>query len=204
MKKFLCFTTLLASFPLQAATIDFEAQGAGAPPAFNNTLNSPLTIGIATFSGGQLLKNEASSADTTAVYATAGGAPYLNPLTISFFQPINGFSLAVTNNTPDTYTVAGNVGGSQSLSLNANAFQIFNLAGAGITSVTISSATPVFWDFAIDDVTFSTGSTAVPEPALFVPAGLLLLSALLRIRRPYVRRPLRLSNASTNVSASQS
>jgi len=175
MKNFRFFAALLASFPLQAATIDFEAQGVGAPSAFNNTLSSPLAIGIATFYGGQLLKNEASSADTGTVYATAGGAPYLNPLTISFSQPVDEFSLVITNNTPDTYTVAGNVGGSQSLSLNANAFHIFSLAGNGITSVTISSATPIFWDFAIDNVTFSAASTAAPEPSLFVSLGLILL-----------------------------
>lgn len=177
------FAAFLASLPAYGTTIDFEAQGGSAPPAFNNTLNSPLTIGIATFRGGQLLKNETNSADVSAVYATAGGAPYLDPLSITFSQPIAGFGLTVTNNAPDTYTVADNLGGSQSLGLNANSSQIFSLTGTGITSVTIASATTTFWDFAIDNVTFSAASTAVPEPGTLLPfAAILLLVWLPTVR----------------------
>lgn len=186
MKKhfiYILFAAFITSLPIHAMTIDFEAQGGSAPPAFNNTLNSPLTIGIATFRGGQLLKNETGSADITAVYATAGGAPYLDPLTITFSQQVAGFSLTVTNNTPDTYVVADNFGGSQSLSLNANASRIFSLADTGITGVTISSATTTFWDFAIDTVTFSESSSAAPEPVTFVPVGSVLLVGLLLRRR---------------------
>jgi hypothetical protein len=177
------FAAFIASLPVHATTIDFEAQGGSAPPSFNNTLNSPLSIGIASFRGGQLLKNEAGGVDVSAVYATAGGAPYLDPLTITFSQPVAGFSLTVTNNTPDTYTVAGDLGESQSFGLNANASRIFNLVDAGITGVTISSATTTFWDFAIDTVTFSESSSVAPEPATFVPIGSVLLAGLLLRRR---------------------
>lgn len=177
------FAAFLANVPACATVIDFEAQGGDAPAAFTNTLNSPLTIGIATLRGGQLLKNEANSIDLSAVYATAGGAPYLDPLTITFSQPVAGFSLTVTNNAPDTYVVADNLGGSQSFALNANVSRIFSLADTGITGVTISSATMTFWDFAIDNVTFSEPSGAVPEPAMFVPAGGVLLGVMLLWRR---------------------
>jgi hypothetical protein len=186
MKKlfiYISFAAFITSLPVHATTIDFEAQGGSAPPAFNNTLNSPLTIGIAAFRGGQLLKNEAGSADVSAVYATAGGAPYLDPLTITFSQPVAAFSLALTNNAPDTYTVADNLGGSQSLSLNANASRTFSLTDTGITGVTVSSATTAFWDFAIDNVTFSESSSVAPEPVTFVPVGSVLFAGLLLWRR---------------------
>jgi hypothetical protein len=177
------FAAFLAHVPVRATTIDFEAQGAGAPPAFSNTLNSPLTIGIATFRGGQLLKNEANSTDLSAVYATAGVPPYLDPLTIAFSQPVVGFSVTVTNSAPDTYIVADNLGGSQSFGLSGNTSQIFSLADTGITGVTISSATTTFWDFAIDNVTFSTASTVAPEPATFLPAAGVLLGGVFLLRR---------------------
>jgi len=186
MKKFsisIFFAVFIANVPVRATTIDFEAQGATAPPAFSNVLNSPLAIGIATLRGGQLLKNESNSTDVSAVYATAGGPPYLDPLTITFSQPVAGFSLTVTNNAPDTYILADNLGGSQSFVLNANANQIFSLADTGITGVTISSATTAFWDFAIDNVTFSTASAVVPEPATFLPAAGVLLGGVLLLRR---------------------
>ena len=177
------FAALIANLPVRATTIDFEAQGANAPATFSNVLNSPLAIGIATFRGGQLLKNEANSTDLSAVYATAGMPPYLDPLTITFSQPVAGFSLTVTNNAPDTYIVADNLGGSQSFGLNANTSQIFSLMDTGITGVTIVSATTTFWDFAIDNVTFSTASAVVPEPAIFLPAAGVLLGGVLLLRR---------------------
>lgn len=186
MKKFsICtfFAAFIAAVSLHATTIDFEAQGGSAPPLFSNILNSPLTIGIAAFRGGQLLKNEANSVDLSAVYATAGATPYLDPLTITFSQPVAGFSLTVTNNSPDTYIVADNLGGSQSFALNANTSQIFSLADTGITGVTISSATTAFWDFAIDDVTFAAPTGGVPEPAMFMSVGSVLLGWFLLRRR---------------------
>ncbi len=186
MKKFpICtfFAAFIAAVSLHATTIDFEAQGGSAPPAFSNTLNSPLIIGIATFRGGQLLKNETNSTDVSAVYATAGGAPYLDPLIITFSQPVAGFSLTVTNNAPDTYVVADNLGGSQSFALNANASQIFSLADMGITGVTISSATTAFWDFAIDNVTFSAASATVPEPGTLPLVLAVLVGGVLLVRR---------------------
>jgi hypothetical protein len=179
------FAAFLANIPVRATVIDFEAQGGSAPSAFSNILNSPLTIGIATFRGGQLLKNETNSADVSAVYATAGGAPYFNPLTITFSQPVGEFSLTVTNNAPGTYIVADNLGGSQSFALNANASQIFSLAETGITGVTVSSATTTFWDFAIDNVTFLGPSGVAPEPAMCVPVGGVLLGVMLLLRRRY-------------------
>ena len=68
---------------------------------------------------------------------------------------VAGFSLTVTNDPPDNYVVADNLGRSQSFGLNANASQIFSLTDTGITRVATSSATTTLRDFAIDNVAFS-------------------------------------------------
>lgn len=163
-----------------ATTIDFEAQGSSAPSSFSSP-NSPLTIGIATFMGGQLLKNEtavAPAGDVTAVYATAGpgvSARFTDPLTINFSQPVSNVGLLLTNEVPDTYTVADNLGGSES----GTTSQMFSLSDTGVTQVTIASATAFAWDFAIDNVTFTPAVTTVPEPAMWLPMGLGLLTLLI-------------------------
>jgi hypothetical protein len=182
---FIAFSILASVSLASATTIDFEAQGASAPSTFTGHLDSPLTIGIATFLGGQLLRNESAAADSTVVYATTNqvAGPYTDPLTIAFSQPVSAFSIVVTNGLPDTYTIADNVGGSSSAFVNANTNHTFSLSDSGIASITISSLATVQWDFAIDNVTF-TAATAVPEPATTVPiAGLLLSGAVIYWRR---------------------
>lgn len=173
----LLLTVLWMTTAASATTIDFEAQGAGAPSTFNATLNSPLVIGIATFTGGKLLNNEAvavpPSADPTAVYATTGFLPgYADPLVISFSQPVSNVSLLVTNETPDTYTLSDNAGHSSSLAIGNNVTQMLSLVDSGVTQVTVATAATAGWDFAIDNVTFTT---TVPEPSPTIPvAGALL------------------------------
>jgi hypothetical protein len=69
---------------------------------------------------------------------TRGSAKhYADPLTITFSQPVSGFSIVVTNNSPgnsiaDTYTVADNLGGSQSNFLGNNAPATFTLPDTGV------------------------------------------------------------------------
>jgi len=157
----------VAAGTVKADLIDFEAQGASAPSVFNGTLNSPLVIGIATFTGGQLLNNAAGAADGTAVYGStnlvSGG--YTNPLTITFSTAVSSFSIDVINGLADSYTVADNKGGSRMLAVPFNTTQLFTLTDSGITSVTIESATKSFWDFAIDNVQFTPAVSSVPEPS---------------------------------------
>jgi hypothetical protein len=178
MRNIVCITVLIATIVLgfemaeSAVLIDFEAQGAGAPSIFTNTLNSPLTIDGATFTGGQLLNNETTSGpDNTAVYATIGGtgaytALYTNPLTITFNQPVSDFSVTVTNGYPEDYIVRESTGTWDDKGLPLYGQQTYYFSDSGVTSVTIETyAVP--WNFAIDNVTF----TPIPEPCTLLLLG---------------------------------
>ena len=181
----LALLTVLAVAAVNATTIDFEAQGTSAPSTFNTTLNSPLVIGIATFTGGKLLKNEAvavqPAAETSAVYAATGFLTgYTDPLVITFTQPVSNVSLIVTNQTPDTYTLADNLGHSSSLAIGNNVNQMLSLTDTGATQVTIGTNATVGWDFAIDNVTFTVSSA--PEPNTIALMALGLAGALLKLR----------------------
>ena len=103
---------LAGTFSAHATTIDFDAQATGSPSAYSGVLNSPLAIDTATFTGGQLLNNEIFSTDTTGVYATTNlsAGAYTNPIVIAFSAPVSGFSLVLTNNIADTFTVTDNLG----------------------------------------------------------------------------------------------
>jgi hypothetical protein len=173
----------------RADLIDFETQGVGAGSYFTSSLNSPLVIDFATFSGGRLLLDETFSVDETAVYGTAdfAGGAYTDPLTILFATPVSGFSVQVTNEIPGVYTVADNLGGSQSAALGLNDPYVFDLSDTGITSVTIGGVSAPYWDFAIDNVQFAPavfaqfapgalppGLDPVPEPKGVLPLASML------------------------------
>jgi hypothetical protein len=174
-----------------ADVIDFEAQAANAGGFLTGIPDSPLTIGIATFTGGELRQaEEGLPADQTGVYATQGlfGGDS-NPLTITFSAPVDGFSILVANGDAQnqSYTVADDIGGAvtKQLALSgalSGSTATFALPGNDIASVTISSSNSNFWNFAIDNVTFT--AAAVPEPATLglCGAALLLLSAYVRAK----------------------
>jgi hypothetical protein len=98
---FIALLALVAGGAPPAATvIDFEAQAAGRGGNLTGVPDSPLTIGIATFTGGELLNAEIGvNADQTGVYATEGlfGSRETNPLVITFALPIDGFSVFAAN-----------------------------------------------------------------------------------------------------------
>src|SRR3954452_9106164 len=86
--------------PAGATTIDFATQAANRGGNLTGIPDSPLTIGIATFSGGELRNGEVgSNADTSGVYASEGqfGSGETNPLVISFAMPVQDFSILVLN-----------------------------------------------------------------------------------------------------------
>ena len=187
------FIALVAGVaPAAATVIDFDAQAASRGGNLTGIPDSPLTIGIATFTGGELLNSEVGlNADQTGVYASEGlfGSGEANPLVITFASPIDGFSLFIANG-DDTrnYTVSDNLGDSVTKSLpsaGALGAGTFSLPGNAITTVNIASANTNGWDFAIDNVSFTAG-TAAPEPeSLFlVGAGSILVAS---IRRKHVR-----------------
>jgi hypothetical protein len=160
----------LALAPASATVIDFEAQAANRGSNLTGIPDSPLTIGIATFTGGELRDGLINlPADETGVYASEGlfGSGETNPLIITFATPVSGFSVLVANGDAQnqTYTVSDDLGDSTNFTLALagslnNAARTVALSGAGITTVSITSANASFWNFAIDNVTFS----AVPEP----------------------------------------
>src|SRR5215475_3409329 len=161
----------LASSPVSATVIDFETQAANRGGNLTGIPDSPLTIGIATFTGGELRDGLINfPADETGAYASEGlfGSGETNPLVIAFARPVHDFSVLVANGgSPNqTYTVSDNLGDSATFMLAlsgslSNSASTVSLPGDGITSVSITSGNADFWNFAIDDVTF----TAVPEPA---------------------------------------
>ena len=158
---------ILVAAPAFATTIDFEAQAANAGGFLTGIPDSPLTIGLATFSGGELRSAEIDlPANQSGVYATQGvfGSGETNPLTIQFAVPISGFTLSVANgDNTGTYTVSDDAGDSISASLpsaGAGGARIFSLPGIGVQTVEILSSNADGWNFAIDNVGFA----AVPEP----------------------------------------
>jgi hypothetical protein len=157
--KFTLILVVLLAAPAFATTVDFEAQAANAGGFLTGIPDSPLTIGLATFTQGVF------------------GSGETNPLTIQFAVPISGFAVFVANgDNTATYTVSDDAGDSISASLpsaGAAGGRVFSLPGTGIRRVDISSSNADGWNFAIDNVAF----TAAPEPALawLLPAGFLLL-----------------------------
>ena len=177
--------------PAMATVINFDAQAADRGGNLTGIPDSPLTIGIATFSGGELLNAEVGlNADQTGVYATQGlfGSGETNPLMITFASPVEQVSLFVANGDDvRNYTLSDNLGDSITKSLpsaGALGAASFSLPGSGITTVYVTSANADAWDFAIDNVTFTAGtSTPEPESLFLVGAGSILVAC---IRRKHV------------------
>ena len=183
---FLVVTAAAGVTPAMATVINFDAQAADRGGNLTGIPDSPLTIGIATFSGGELLNAEVGlNADQTGVYATQGlfGSGETNPVMITFASPIEEFSIFVANGDDvRNYTLSDNLGDSITKSLpsaGALGAASFSLPGSGITTVYVTSANADAWDFAIDNVRFSA-DTAAPEPeSLFlVGAGSILVACI--------------------------
>jgi hypothetical protein len=169
--------------PVSATVIDFEAQAAGRGGNLTGIPDSPLTIGIATFTGGELLNAEVGlNVDQTGVYATEGlfGSGETNPLVIQFAGPVSNFTVFIANGDDvRNYTVSDNLGDSVTMSL-ASAGGLgagtFSLAGSGLTTVNITSANADAWDFAVDNVTFTEAASVLePRPLLLLGGGLAVL-----------------------------
>jgi hypothetical protein len=177
----LCLSFALAvasAVPAAADMINFDAQAATQGGNLTGIPDSPLTIDIATFAGGELLNAEVGlPVDQTGVYATEGifGSGETNPLVITFASPVNDFSVFVANgDSSQSYTVSDNLGESITETLpsaGALGAATFALRGSGITTVSVESANAETWSFAIDNVSFTT-PTSVPEPQALLLVGL--------------------------------
>src|SRR5262252_4557395 len=119
--KFASFGLLmLAATPASASVIDFEPQAANRGGSLTGIPDSPLTIGIATFAGGELRGGLINlPADETGVYASEGlfGSGETNPLVIVFATPVSDFSVRVANGDAQNqaYTVSDDLGDSVSV-----------------------------------------------------------------------------------------
>ena len=167
-------------------TINFESEAASAPSMFTGQLNSPITIGQATFTGGQLLNNETNSQDQSGVYATRYnmGDAYSNPITITFASAVSDFSVFITNNLASNFQLTDNFGNVANSYIGYNDGRTLSLSGSGITSVQITQLSSDYFDFALDNVTFTPAAVAsTPEPSSLWLLGTGVLGAATTLRR---------------------
>jgi hypothetical protein len=150
------------------AVIDFE-QFTDVPSTFTSA-QPPLTVGIATFSGGQLL-NLATNlpVNPTVVYGTASFCSGCAPtITIDFTQGVSDFSMFLMNGQPFTvtYVVQNDQGGTQTHTLVSTAQSgavTVSLPQTGITHVEIRpTGEPPSWDFLIDNIEFTYNPAPIP------------------------------------------
>jgi hypothetical protein len=154
----------------QPATTIVDFEQLSGPSFFCGSPNSPLTIGDVTLTGGHVMTAVSLlPANQTTVYGTASFCPGpASTLTITFARPASQVSLDVYNGVPVAvdYTVASNVGGTQTQTLppNFDSGQArFTLADRGITSVTITGGIEGFWDFFIDNIEYTVMPTSKDE-----------------------------------------
>jgi len=172
---------LLSTVSASATLIDFEDQPAG-PSQFGNsgaqTLSYTFGSLTATFNGGVILTHEVlQSTDNSNVYATisainAGNGTLTNPLTVTFNQPIQNFSIDILNAVAGDYELSDNAGHTAffTLATTGGSVQTEGFAATG-TVINITELNNVgfdvrTFDFAIDNVRFNEPlAGAVPEPS---------------------------------------
>lgn len=137
--------------------IDFEEFSG---PTFFTGIQPPLTVGLATFSGGQILDaTNFLPANPTSVYGTAFFCPGCLPtLTIDFAEPVSDLSIFLMNGQTFvvTYFVEDDQGGMTQITLPANSNSgagTVMLPSSGIRKATISGSAGA-WDFFIDNISF--------------------------------------------------
>ena len=164
-----------------ATTINFEGLSA---PMFFTQADPPLTIDLATFTGGQLL--DRTFLGQSVEYGTANFCDNCtNPINIAFSSPVSNLSLLVINNSSDnngpitlSYTLADN--NSHSVALNILSSATLSLPFTSILSATVSSAGDQFgqYSFFIDNVTYDAVATPLPAALPLFATGLGALGLL--------------------------
>jgi hypothetical protein len=156
------------------------------------TVTESTVIGTVTFTGGAILTDETFlPADTTSVYYDSTFLPGTTgqTITITFPQNISNFFLDVYNGetSPDTFTVADNLGNTNTVTLPNNesgGVALVSFPAAGDV-VTITAGSAANYDFSIDNIGFDAPTPSVPEPGTWtlLLAGSGLMGAALRRRR---------------------
>jgi hypothetical protein len=157
--------------------------------AFVDTHAADVQSGIATFSGGALFNNSTFSLDKTGVYGTAEapqGLGYTDPIKISFSQGVSNVSLELVDHGTASFSLTDNLGQTITENLSSSQDLTFNFTGDGITSIYINEASP-YWDFAIDNVSFTSDAPTVPEPSTFALMGTGIPDMAGAVRRKFVR-----------------
>ena len=164
--SFVCLA-LLASRPSWAqpqTLIDFE-QFTNLDNYFSQ-VQPPLSVGGATFSGGQLV--QLGSTNPSAVYGTAFFCNGCSPqIRIDFSLAVSNISFTLINGnlSVGTYTVSNNRGES----LTTSPLTQVDLPWSDITSLTIQPVEqPLYWDFSIDNIRFNSGTSATTVPVILV------------------------------------
>jgi PEP-CTERM motif len=183
---FVFASLLLSTISASATVIDLEDQPAGltafGPTSGAQTLTYTFGALTATFNGGVILTNEQlQTTDNSNVYATIsarnnGDGTLTNPLTVTFNQPIQNFSIDVLNAAAGDYELFDNAGHTSFFTLAVQGGSVFTggFATAGTAAGTVISIQELnivgfpagTFDFAIDNVSFNSAvAGAVPEPS---------------------------------------
>jgi len=191
-----CTVLSLTAVYSHASEVTFEDQPAGSSVFGGPEQTLVYNFGslTATFSGGLILTDETSqSTDNSNVYATSsfGSASMVNPLTVTFNQPIVNFQIDILNALAGNYIMSDNVGNvlNFNLATTGGSAATEGFAAAG-TQVTIDYTGPglgtTTFDFAIDNVTFDqplSNPTGTPEPSSICLLGTGVLAMACRFRR---------------------
>lgn len=195
-KSFLLPLALAAAVvagPVSAATINFDDQGLSGPSTFGGPATPPVVVptsaGNVTFSGGIVMTAVTSlPANQTSLYGTADfGQGLLNPLTITFANPITNFLVDIVNGLSQEvdYRVEDNLGNSSVFTLASNfnsGLTTIGFAAAGnVVTITSLNGGGGGFDFFVDNIKFNLaiecGRTGCNPTVVPVPAALPLFLA---------------------------
>lgn len=156
--------------------VDFEQFPGG---AYFTEVQPPLTVGNATFSGGQVLSGASfMPANRTKVYGTAHFcAGCASEIQIDFQEPVSELKLQIFNGMTTTisYAVTADTGEQHLHTLSSNArggFASINFSSKKISSVSIRGGSSSGFDFFVDNLVYTVGGEQFRiNFSAFIPAN---------------------------------